>query len=448
MAGMLPCAAPLTPGPRGVPLLGSFPAFARDPLGFLLGSAARYGDVVRFPGLIDVYLLRRPEHVLEVLEDSSRFPRMGMAMEVISLVVGDGLITSEGPAWADQRRVAQPLMQDRHLVPALPDIEAQVDALVAQWRGRVGRGEALDVVPEMRRFAFLVFGQLFFSAGLEGPFAEFAAAVDALYVQIQQRLFHPPALPLWIPSPGNREFHRHVATLDRVVLDLIRARREGGGQDLLGRLVQAKDPRTGQPLSDRQVRDQALNLLVLGYETTFNALAFCLGELARRPELARALREAGRVPLDDEPGEGDPPLVDRVFLETLRLYPTAWILTRSTRDRASFGGYELPAGAYMVLSPYVTHRHPEFWPRAEDFDPDRHLAAAAAARPRGAFLPFGVGPHRCLGARLATLEARALFPRLVEAFDLAPVDGRPMVPAGRLSLEAEDGVWLRVTPRG
>jgi cytochrome P450 len=436
-------------------LLGCLLDLRRDPLAFLRDLGEQYGDVVRVPlGLQDIYLLRHPDHVVEVLERGhADFPREAFPLEAMTRVLGQGLLTSEGKLWRQQRRTVQPMFGPETLLEATPLITEIVETMLDGWSAQIQANAPFDLAAQMRHFAFLVVGQVFFSEDLTGDMEEFAESVEILHQQLDRRIHEPSLIPLWAPTRENRAYHHHLGVLNRVIQRLITARRQDPRDDLLGRLVAAQNPKTGEGLDDQQVRDQALNLLVAGHETTSNALAWTCALLAEHSQVAQNLREETRAVY----GLGAPTpekirqmaYTRAVFLETLRLFPTAWLLFRKARSDSLFEGYRVPAGSLVAISPYLTHRHPDFWDRPEFFDPDRHLPASqpsptAKPRPRGAFFPFGLGPHHCIGANLAMIEARILFPLLVRRFHLRLAKGRQPTPAPRVSLGPKDGVWVQL----
>lgn len=446
----------LTPGPRGQPLVGCLPEIRRDPLAFLLELSENYGEVIRVPVLgTSLYLVQHPELVVEVLERGHRrFPREAMPMEALSRVLGDGLLTSEGPRWQRQRRTVQPVFRPGSMLAFVDQVTEVAETMLERWSVLARRGEPVDMAAQMRHFAFLVVGRVFFGTDLTGDMEDFAESVEELHEQMDWRIHEPSLLPLWVPTPANRAFHRHLAVLERVTQELVAAHREEPRDDVLGHLLAAQDPETGAGFTDQEVRDQTMNLLVAGHETTSNGLAWAGALLAEHPEVADHLREEAA----DVYGTAAPRPEDleamtftrAAFLEALRLYPTAWVLFRSTREATRLGLYLLAPESPVVVSPWVCHRNPRIWPHPARYLPERHLEVPGGRAlegqgepPRGAFLPFGLGPHACIGAELAMVEARVLFPLMLRRFRLELVGGRPP-PAPRISLGPKGKVLVRL----
>jgi cytochrome P450 len=256
-----------------------------------------------------------------------------------------------------------------------------------------------------------------------------------------------------LPTPGRRRFQAALARLDHLVWQHIQAGRQQAGDhaDLLALLLAARDPANGAGMAPQQLRDEVMTLLFAGHETTALALAWTWDLLARHPAVATRLRQdvaavlGGRVPaVADLPHL---PYLRMVVEEALRLYPPAWMIARAARAADHIVGYPIPAGTTVFLSPYLTHRHPAVWPEPERFDPERFAAARAAARPPGAYFPFAAGPRACLGAPLAMLEAQLIVAQVIQAYDVALVGGRPVVPQPRLTLRPRHGVPMVVHGR-
>ncbi|MFP2924124.1 cytochrome P450, partial [Pyxidicoccus sp. 3LG] len=255
-------------------------------------------------------------------------------------------------------------------------------------------------------------------------------------------------LPRSLPLPSHRRFDKDVATLDRVVRAIIERRRREGGehQDLLQMLMEARDEDTGERMSDTQLRDEVMTLLLAGHETTASALAWTVGLLSRNPEVRRNLeaelaRElAGRRPtVEDLPKLA---LTRRVVDESLRLYPPAWIFSRAAIQEDTVSGFRIPRGSYVLVVPWVTHRHPRLWADPEKFDPDRFLPERERERPRFTYFPFGGGPRQCIGNQFAQMELVLVLATLLQRvrLDLAP--GHEFHPAPAITLRPRPGVWV------
>jgi cytochrome P450 len=263
------------------------------------------------------------------------------------------------------------------------------------------------------------------------------------------------ALPRWVPTPENLRFRAARRALDSVVLSLIAERRRAGSDrgDLLSMLLSARDEDTGEGLSDQQIRDEMMTLLLAGHETTALALSWTMHLLAQHPEVRNALEAEVDQVLGDRRATVDDlgrlPYARAVIEESMRLYPPAWIITRSAERDDRIGGYDIPAGSIVVVSPYVTHHDPALWPDPDTFDPRRFAPAAAhkESLPRYAYFPFGGGPHLCIGAGFAMMEATILIAALTQALRLEPAPGHPVSPEALVTLRPRTGLWMTVKTR-
>jgi cytochrome P450 len=441
MAGV----ARVPPGPRGAPLLGVIGDFQADPLGLLMRSARRYGPVVHLPlARVDGYLVTQPSGIKRIFQDASdNYGRQTRSFLALRETLGDSLLTTDGEYWRRQRRVAQPAFHKARLAGFAATMAAAARAMVERWRA-TGR-QTIEVVPELLALTLEILGQTLFAEDLGGAAARVEPALAAVLRHTMTTISSVVTAPRWIPTGRNRRFRAALAALDEVVMGTIRLRRSrhpcAGGADLLSLLMAARDAETGEGMSDRQLRDEVMTLMLAGHETTAMALSWTLALLSRHPAVRRALEEE----LAGELG-GRPPTIEdlprlrttrMVLDESMRLYPPAWVVNRSVAAADEIDGFRIPAGAVVFVSPYVTHRDPALWENPEGFDPER-FATDPEARPRYAYFPFGGGPHLCIGAGFAAMEAQIVLACVAQAVRLD-------LPPGA-SLEAEPLITLR--PRG
>jgi cytochrome P450 len=399
----------------------------RDSLGFLSTMVRTYGDIVVLPfGPVRVYLLCHPTHVTHVLQGNARNYGKSRFSAQVRPLLGQGLATSDGALWRMQRRLIQPAFHRERLGALAATITTATQAMLARWAAPAAAGTALDMLAEMTRVTGEGIVRALFGTALPEAvgctmFADFATVTGYLRTHM---------LTPWgtrLPTPGRRRFQAALARLDHLVWQHIQAhhQQEGDQGDLLALLLAARDP-----------------------ATTALALTWTWYLLARHPAVAERLRQdvaavlAGRVPtVADLPRL---PFIRMALEEAMRLYPPAWMIARAARADDVIGGYPIPAGTTVFLSPYLTHRHPAVWPEPERFDPDRFGAEQAAARPPGAYFPFAAGPRACLGAPLAMLEAQLIVAQVIQAYDVALVGGQPVVPQPRLTLRPRHGVPIIV----
>jgi cytochrome P450 len=447
------------PTPRGAPVLGAAMELRRDFLGTLERARRDHGDVVRFvvgpPGLRQsVYAVFHPDDVRRVLQtEADAYRKDNVFYEEVRWALGDGLLNSQDERWLRQRRFIQPLFTRRRIAGYADAMADEAQRIVAAWRPPAADGREIDVHEEMSRLTLRVVGRLLFGADVEDAVPVIRYAFPILGDHARRRAHSAIRVPHAWPTPANRRAAGAQAALRGVCDGLIARRRaapgEGAGDDLLTLLVAARDG--DERLDDAEIRDQILIFLLAGHDTTAIALTFALFLLGRHPEAQRRLQDE----VDAVVGEGMPTAADveslpytaMVLKEAMRLYPPAPALGRRTANGDVVDGFALPAGADVVLSSWVTHRHPAFWPEPERFDPERFAPEREAGRHRHAWFPFGAGPRACIGQYFSMLEAAIALAMIVRAYD---VRARPDVQiplAPRITLHPGAPVPITLSPR-
>jgi cytochrome P450 len=268
---------------------------------------------------------------------------------------------------------------------------------------------------------------------------------------LEHRMVNLVCAPLFVPTPRNLRFRRAMRTFDDIVYGIIDERRQTpatAGGDLLSLLLTVRDPETGQAMTDREVRDQVLTFIGAGHETTAVALAWTFAMLGQHPEVHAAVRaEAAAVLGDRTPTAADVPalaLTQRVIRETMRLYPPVYAVARDVAQTDEIAGFTIPRKSTVIVSPYLTQRHPEVWPEPDKFDPDRFTPEQSAGRARFAYFPFLGGPHQCIGEHFAMIEMTLVVAMIVRRFRVELAREGPITPKPLLATRPGGGVWIRV----
>ena len=443
------------PGPRGRPPVEDLRALQIGPHAFLQRAAAQYGDVLRYPlGPLPVYLVSHPDGVKHILQDNARnYSKDTFQYNLLGTITGNGLLTSDGDFWFRQRRLAQPAFHRQRIADFGPLMTGATEAMLADWRPYAEVGQAIDVAAEMMHVALQIVGKALFSVEIGDRADALARATLTVLDQIVFRAKTFGMVPSWAPTPGNLRARRGLHTLDQAVRDTINRRRRDGeeGGDLLAMLMSARDPETGAAMTDQQLRDEVMTMLIAGHETVASVLAWTWYLLAGAPEVEAKLHEevdrvlAGRPPTADDLPKL--PITGMIFDEALRLYPPAWIITRKALADDEIGGYHIPAGTLVVTSPYVTQRDARFWDSPDAFDPERFSPERSVGRPRFAYYPFGGGPRLCIGNHFALVEAGLVIAAVAQRYSLRLVPGQQIAVEPSVTLRPKHGLMMTLIRR-
>jgi cytochrome P450 len=445
----------LPPGPRYWTPFEAGRELRRDPLGFVVRLARDFGDVVLLRmGHLHFYLFFHPDHVRHVLQENHQNYVKGPIIARAKVLIGEGLFTSEGTFWRRQRRLAQPAFHRARIAGLVDTMVAATAERLARWAEPAAGGAVIDVAAEMSELTLTVVGRTLFGQDLSADAAVAGRALRAALAFTAERTMTYVALPIAIPTPKHRAFRRALAVLDRVVYDVIESRRREGGDrgDLLSMLMSAEDEETGERMTARQLRDEVMTFFLAGHETTAVTLAWTWYLLAQHPEIAAGLEAdvadvlGGRPPALEDLARL--PRLRMVIEEAMRLYPPVWGIGRQAIADDVVGGYRLPAGTIVNLSPYVTHRHRDVWGDPERFDPGRFAPDAVTARPRFAYFPFSGGPRQCIGESFALIEAQLIAAMVLQRYRLGLTPGQQVEPEVHLTLRPRGGLPMRLAPGG
>jgi len=395
-----------------------------------------------------VYLVSHPDLIKHILQDNNRNYHKSVGYEKTRPMLGYGLLTSEDDFWRRQRRLAQPAFHRKHISAFATTMTDATSQMLQRWQHHAESGAPFNAAAEMMRLTLTIVGRTLFNTDLSDEADKVGQALTIALEHTNRRMQSLFDLGEKLPTPENRRFNEAIKTLDEVVYGMIEERRRTNidNGDLLSLLLHAQDEETGERMSDKQLRDEAMTIFLAGHETTANALAWTWYLLSKHPDVARRLRNelaavlGGRTPtLDDLPN-----LVytKMVLDEALRLYPPAWAIGRNSLAADKLGDYHLPANSIVVLSPYVTHRLPEFWPNPEGFDPERFRPEQAENRPRFAYFPFAGGPRLCIGNNFALMEMQLILAMIAQRYHLDLVPGHPIELEPMVTLRPRHGVLV------
>lgn len=448
------------PGPAEWPWIGSVARIAADPPEFLLELAEKYGEIAQFSMVGNrVVLVSSPTLIREMLvERVDEFPKSPRDIAILSPYLGTGLLTNNGSDHRKQRKLVQPAFHHKR-IQAYGDIMVDyTQDMLATWRD----GEVRNISDDIMRLTLYIVAKSLFNEDAT-QMAKLADAIGQAVHGMQEIVdkdFESPWIPpLWLPTPGNR--HRQaVRTALHTTIDTLIAKRMAGatnGQvqdrgDLLSMLLSAKDEE-GRGLSQEQVRDEVITILVAGHETTSNSLTWTWYLLGQHPEIAAKLyAEVDEVLAGRRPGLADLPKLPytaKIIKESMRLYPPAWLLNaRYTLADTKLGGYEIARGTEIFVSPYVMHHLPSYFEDANEFRPERFTADFEESLPRFAYMPFGGGPRVCIGNSFAMMEAMLILAMVSSHFALDLLPGTVAELNPQITLSIKNGLSMRLAARG
>jgi enediyne biosynthesis protein E7 len=415
-----------------------------DSLDRMRGIYATLGDAYRIyaPGRQShTWVFNHPDDVRRILITNHRNYNRGVGFDRIKILLGNGIIVSEGEFWKRQRRMMQPGFHRRILAQFDGLIARANDRLLAEWQVKCAAGEAVNVTDDMSRMTLeiilgAIFGEDLATMASEAGGNPFAVLTDE--------------------SERDLRFAYQFRKLAALIGQCVARRRAAGGEpagdhpDYVSFLLTARDKDTGVGMTDKEIVDEITTMIVAGHETTASALNWCWYLLGEHPEVEAKLHAeidaSEEAPVPSLQSMEALPYTNMVIRETMRLYPPVWVISRRTIEADTLGGYTVPPNTDVFLSPYFVHRHPQFWEEPERFMPER-FARHDEERPRLTYLPFSAGAHHCIGETLAIYEMLVHLNRFARRFSLRRVENTPVEFEALINLRATRPFIMRLTPR-
>ncbi len=439
------------PGPQSFFPIKLFLDLHRDSLGCLRKFACDYGDIVHMGAFNrHYYLLSHPDCIKQVLTESQMYRSFPYAARCL---LGNGLLTSQGETHRQNRRVIQPFFQGQVIAEWTPTMMHYIQKMVDGWES----GQTIDVARQMLRLTSTVVPRTLLGVNIEGQEEEITKNFEVVIKMTQRnRVPFMDRLLEKLPLPSNFRYRKALEALDQAIYAMIEERKQKGLQedDLISALLKGSDgcPYGGDKNnSDRQIRDEVMTMFLSGYETTSNALSWAWHLLSLNPEAEAKLHEE----IDAVLQGGLPTIADipkltytrMVLMETMRLYPPVWTMSRRPTVDLAIGGFTIPAWSFIVISPFIVHRDPRFFPDPEKFDPMRWTPQETAQRPKFSYFPFGGGSRQCIGERFAMTEATLVIATIAQKWRLLPVAGRNVELEPLITLRPKLGMLMKMQKR-
>lgn len=429
------------------PLFGSVYFFAVDPFTYLPQFCREYGDLYELTALWNkVAVLNDPGLIKEVLLDRRLEFEKSFGYQILAYLLGEGLLTSDGEKWKQQRKLMQPAFHRERLKNLVDVMAAEAMKLSAEWKNKRTTNFSID----MNRLTLEIISKTMFSEDVEDMAQQISHSVTILNDGASKRITNPLRLPRWIPTPENKRMKKHLSIMDEILYGIIDNRKGKTSRqsvDLLDMLISASDDE-GKSMDRKQVRDEAMTIFIAGHETTAVSMSYIFYLLARNPEEKERLREEVRSVCPDGPiGFEDLSRLiytKQVVEEAMRLYPPAWILGRRSVRELELGGYRIPAQTNLLIPIFHLHRDERYWEQPDDFRPERFAPELRNEINRYQYMPFGAGPRTCIGNHFAMMEMQVILATLVRDFDFELPAGIELQPQAQITLRPEPQITLKI----
>lgn len=438
---------------KGNVITGNISKITQNPLDFYYNSRNTYGDYIKYKILPEVYVygFYHPDAVQQVLQkDNYKKPKI--FYKATQILFGKGIFTNDGETWLKHRRILQPSFNRKKIEPLIDTMIDCVEKVITKIESYPDDTQ-INISEEMVHLTLNILSSTLFGVDISNETKTFADALREGFKVVGHRMGTPIALPLWFPNETNKRFANNKKIIYDLAEKIITQRRNSNekSHDLLSLLMNVKDENDQKVMSNKQIQDEMLGILVAGHDTTSAALSWTFYLLAKNPDKKQKLQEEIDSVLSNRKITRDDleklPYSKMVFEEALRLYPPGWAFPREAQEDDDLNGFLVKKKKTIVLSPYVTHRHPEFWEKPLDFYPEHFEDTEVKKRHKFAFFPFSGGSRMCIGYHFAIIEAQLIIASLIQRFDFELVENHEIILDTTFTLIAKNGIKIKLKKR-
>ncbi len=436
---------------KGNTIFSSGNGLRKNPLNFLIEKDKAYPGILHWKFLhLDVVQLTDPKLVRFVLQTNQKYYVKSTMYNQLKLLLGQGLVTSEGKLWKSQRKMIQPSFHKQHINNLFDEMLSCTNELIMDWKEAAQKGGKIDFADEMMKITLQIIGKTMLSADFRTEAKSVGVTLTYLLKALEKRVLRGVNFPIWVPTAANLEFKRKRKVLDDIVYKVIGDRRERGHAkgDLLDMLMESRYEDTGEAMPDNLLRDELMTVFLAGHETTATALTWTFYLLSKHPDVYQKLKKE----VKEVVGDGELTFqhlhqlkyTKACLNESMRLFPPVWVIGRGATEDNMVGDYFIKKGTTVLMSPYIVHRHPDYWKNPEVFEPERWETEEVKEMDKYAYFPFAAGPRMCIGNNFALLEADIILTKVIQQFDFKYLGESEPVMDPTLTLRVKEGMPMQI----
>ncbi len=441
------------PGPKNN-LVSRGSEFKKQPLDFMVSIMKEY------PSIAEIKILHRtlvfisdPKLVRDILQTNQKHYSKSSIYEHLKLLLGEGLVTSEGEMWKRQRKLIQPSFHKQYINNMFDTMLACTNEMLEEWKVKAEKGESFDIWEETKAVTLQIIGKTMLSTDVKTEARPISTSLAYMGGAIKDKSVKLINFPLWVPTPSNMAFKSHRKVLDEIIYKIIGERKKSGNTkgDLLDMLMESRYEDTGEAMPDKLLRDELMTIFIAGHSTTATALAWTFYLISQNKDVYEKLKKE----IDEVVGDSEITFqhlqqlkyTKACFNEGMRLYPPVWLFGRLADRDNKVGDYIIKKGTDVLISPFIVHRNEDYWTDPETFNPDRWETEEVKGMDKFAYFPFAAGPRMCIGNNFALLEADIVIAKIIQRFEFDYVGEASPVIEASTTLRVKDGIFMKIKSR-